>query len=545
METQQNSSNFTPEALLEKIAFLEDVVREKEVVISSQSNKLSERERVIQEREGVISEKQKSIDKLTADLAYQQFMNEQLRRMIFGSKRERFIPAEVPEQLKLEFEPSIVEIEESVSKEREAIRIEYERKKDRKPHPGRIPLPANLPVIETIIEPEEDTAGMTCIGREVTDELDYTPAKLHINRIIRPKYITAEDEQGNQKQVMSRLNRPIPKCIASAALLAMILTEKFLYHLPWYRIQKRMSHMGYTVPSSTFESWIKLVCSHIRPLFVVHRLHVFREQYQQIDESPIKVKDGDKPGALHQGYMWVRHAPLSSAVLFEYYKGRSPEKPLHDLNGFKGFVQTDGYAGYTHLAEQAGITHLSCWAHARRYFDQALSNDKQRASKVLKLIQLLYAIEAVAREKGMSHEQRHALRLDKSLPIIDEIGSYIYNERNKVLPKSPIGKAFEYCANRWISLQNYLNDGMLEIDSNFVENAIRPLAIGRKNYLFAGSHEAAKDIAMIYSFTETCRKKEIDPQKWLTYVINHINDTPATQMKDLLPQYIDKTLLGS
>jgi hypothetical protein len=266
--------------------------------------------------------------------------------------------------------------------------------------------------------------------------------------------------------------------------------------------------------------------------------------YQQIDESPIKVLDRDKPGSTHQGYMWVRYAPLSKSVLYEYFKSRSALVPLRDLQKFKGYIQTDGYSGYTHLSKILGIIHLTCWAHARRYFDKALSNDKQRTSHVLKLIQLLYAIEALAREGNLTPEQRHALRLEKSLPIINEIGSYIYNERSKVLPKSPIGVAFEYCANRWDSLQNYLKDGILEIDSNWIENAIRPLAIGRKNYLFAGNHEAAESIAMFYSFFGTCKKNDIDPQKWLTYVINNINDTKASQLKGLLPQFIDKNLLA-
>jgi hypothetical protein len=263
-----------------------------------------------------------------------------------------------------------------------------------------------------------------------------------------------------------------------------------------------------------------------------------------IDESPIKVQDSDKPGVCHQGYMWVRYAPLSKMVLFEYYKSRETKGPIDDLKTFKGYVQTDGYSGYTHLASLQGITHLSCWAHARRYFEKALSNDEQRASHVLKLIQLLYAIESLARESGMSHEQRYELRLEKSLPIINEIGAYIYQNKNNTTPKSPIGTAFDYCANRWTSLQNYLSNGMLEIDSNLVENSIRPLAIGRKNYLFAGSHEAAKDIAMFYSFFATCTKNDIDPQKWLTYVIKNINDTKNSQVKNLLPQYIDKNLLN-
>jgi len=529
MEGQQLPKDFTTETLAKRVLFLEAALATKDAVIS--------------EKDVVISDKSADLLRLSAELAAEKFKYAQLQRMIFGSKRERFISSTFPEQLKFEFEPKALEIEQAVQAERETIRIEYERKKVKKAHPGRLALPSNLPVVETIVEPIEDTTGMVCIGQEVTDELDYTPAELHVNRTIRPKYISKEDELGNQKQVIAQLNRPINKCIASAALLSMIFTDKFIYHLPYYRIQQRISQMGVTIPTSTFESWAKLGAQHIKPLFAVHRLYVFSETYQQIDESPIKVQDRDKPGSLHQGYMWVRYAPSSKSVLFEYYKGRSPNEPLRDLSKFKGYIQTDGYSGYTHLSETSGIIHLSCWCHSRRYFDKALPNDQRRASKVLKLIQVLYAIEALAREANMTHEQRHELRLEKSLPIINEIGSYIYNERDRVLPKSPIGVAFEYCANRWISLQNYLKDGMLEIDSNLIENSIRPLAIGRKNFLFAGNHEAAENIAMFYSFFGTCKKNEIDPQKWLTYVINNINDTKVTQLKKLLPQFIDKTLL--
>lgn len=530
MEALQNADDLTPNTLAQRVSFLEVTILEKDAVISEQTS--------------TISEKTVAISKLTAELEAEKFKYTQLQRLIFGSKRERFISATIPEQLKLEFEPKSLEIEQAVIAERETIRVAYERKKVKKAHPGRWALPTHLPIVEITIEPKEDTIGMVRIGEQVTKELDYTPAKLHINHIIRPIYIIKEDELGNQKQVIAELNRPINKCIASASLLSMIFTDKFIFHLPYYRIQQRMRQMGVPIPTSTFESWVKLGAEHIKPLYAVHRLYVFNEIYQQIDESPIKVQDRDKPGGTHQGYMWVRYAPLSKSVLFEYYKSRSAHEPLRDLSKFKGYIQTDGYAGYTHLAETLGITHLSCWAHARRYFDKALQNDDQRASKVLKLIQLLYAIEALAREDNLIHEQRHALRLDKSLPIINEIGSYIYNERNKVLPKSPIGVAFEYCANRWIGLQNYLKDGMLEIDSNLIENSIRPLALGRKNYLFAGNHEAAENIAMFYSFFGTCKKNDIDPQKWLTHVINNINDTKSSQLKYLLPQFIDKNLFA-
>lgn len=464
MTGQQFSNDFSPAELIQRVQILESMLEEKEAVIS--------------EKEVIISTTNAELLKLSAELEVEKFKYDQLKRMIYGSKRERFISTDFPEQFKLELEPKALQIEQAVEQERETIRIEYERKKKRKPHPGRLALPSHLPVVETIIEPAEDTSGMIRIGQEVTDELDYTPATLQINRTIRPKYITSEDELGNQKQVIAPLDRPIYKCIASAALLSMIFTDKFVFHLPYYRIQQRISQMGVQLPTSTFESWVKLGSQHLKPLFAVHRMYVFSEIYQQLDESPIKVQDRDKPGVLHQGYMWVRYAPLSRSVLFEYFKGRSPGTPLENLSGFKGYLQTDGYAGYTYLSQTAGITHLSCWVHARRYFDKALANDREKAAHVLKLIQLLYAIEALAREANMNHEQRHALRLEKSLPVINDIGSYIYQNRDKVLPKSPIGVAFEYCANRWISLQNYLKDGMLEIDSNLIENSIRTLAIG-------------------------------------------------------------------
>lgn len=492
-----------------------------------------------------LAEKDSAISEISARNNALKFELDQLRRLIFGSKRERFVSNQDVRQLNLEFEPKAAEVEEEVKAERERIRINYERKKPQKKHEGRLSLPAHLPVVETVMEPEEDTTGMVCIGHEITEELDLTPASLHINRIIRPKYITKEDALGNQKQVIAQLNRPIPKCIASANLLSSIFTDKFVYHLPLFRIIKRINQMGVSLPSSTLESWVKLGSNLIRPLFAVHRLYVFREIYQMIDESPIKVQDKDQKGSCHQGYMWVRFAPLLKAVLFEYYPTRSASKgPIDDLSTFTGFVQTDGYPGYTFLASQQGITHLSCWAHARRYFEKAQDNDQVRATHILKLIQLLYAIEALAREAEMTPEQRYELRLEKSLPIINEIGNYIHEERNKVLPQSPIGKAFDYCVKRWISLQNYLVNGILEIDSNLVENAIRPLALGRKNFLFAGSHDAAKDIAMFYSFFVTCAQHQIDPQKWLTYVINNINDTKSSQIQNLLPQYIDKNLLS-
>ena len=518
-------------------------IAELEAKILILESELLNKDAVIAEQVAAISERDNTIKNLTGDLEYAKFQNEQMRRFIFGSKRERFVPQTHPDQLTFDFWPQVVEIETVVQEEREKMRIEYERETPKKKHPGRMSLPDNLPVREIILEPTQDTTGMICIGQEITEELDYVPAKLYINRFIRNKYITPEDDKAEQKQVIAPLERPLHKCIASTGLLSMIFINKYLYHLPIYRTRQMIHQMGVNVPESTLESWIKQGAALIRPLYAVHRMYLFKEVYQMIDESPIKVQDRDKKGACHQGYMWVRYAPLSKSVLFEYYKSRSTKGPIDDLSSFNGFVQTDGYSGYTFLAQKVGLVHLSCWAHARRYFERALENDRERASHVMRLIQLLYAIESMARDQELSHDQRHALRLEKSLPVINEIGAYLYRHKNNVTPKSPIGKAFEYCKNRWDSLQNYLTNGMLEIDSNMVENAIRPLALGRKNYLFAGSHDAAQDIAMFYSFFGTCKNNDIDPHLWLKYVMNNIQNTPAKDFKELLPQFINKELI--
>jgi transposase len=465
----------------------------------------------------------------------------QLERMLFGSKRERFIPQEHPAQLSLDFDVAEAVIDAQIQEDKQ--RISYERKKVRKPHPGRGILPSHLDVNEIIIAPKEDVSDMVCIGREVTDELGYTPARLFINRYIRYKYMSKEDDQFTQRQVIADLERPMPKCIASPELIANILVDKYVYHIPIYRQLQKFTHVGIHINASTADSWLALVAPHVRPIYPVLKTYVLSSGYLQADESPIKVQDSNKPGATHQGYMWVYRDPLKQAVFFDYHKGRGQEAPQKYLTQYKGYLQTDAYGAYDQFGKNPDIIQLGCWAHARRYFEKALDNDRQRASTVLQMIQLLYIHERHARENLFTPQERHAHRLEKSLPILNQIGTYISQHRMSVLPKSPIAKAFEYCTAIWDRLMNYLKDGNLEIDNNGIENAIRPLALGRKNYLFAGSHDAAQNIAMYYSLFETCKMHSINPYKWITYIINHINQTKTSQLKNLLPQFIDKNLL--
>lgn len=533
------------ETLLKKLEkeniFLGKTLAEKEnevEILTDKNHTLEVKADTLEVKADALEVKAEKLEITVEDLKFQLA---QLKRMLFGTKRERFESNDHPEQLKLEFDIEENELKEAIVAEKE--KISYERNKTKKSHPGREALPSHLPVVEITLEPSEDVSQMTCIGNEITDELEYTPAKLYINRYIRPKYITKENEAGNQKQVIAELDRPMPKCIAGPDLLANIVTSKYVYHLPIYRQLQRFMQEGVHVKSSTMDSWLSLVAKHVRPLFAVHKAYILRANYLQVDESPIKVLDRDKPGATHQGYMWVYHSVMQKSVFFDYNKGRGQTAPLKNLSEFSGFLQTDGYAVYDQFGKKENITHLSCWAHARRYFDKAKDNDLTRTSFILNLIQKLYAIERFIREQESTPDKRKEIRLTESLPILNEIGKYIADNRNKVLPRSPIGKAFEYCTHRWDNLQNFLLDGNLEIDSNLIENAIRPLALGRKNYLFAGSHDAAENIAMYYSFFATCKKHEINPEKWFAFIIRNINDTKTSELKNLLPQFIDKSQL--
>lgn len=472
-----------------------------------------------------------------------QFELEQLRRMIFGSKSERFIAIQNQEQLTIPFDTNPEKLAEIIILETQKITYEREKTNNKK-HVGRLDLPSHLPVNEIILQPLEDVSQMQFIGNEVTDELEYIPSKLIINRYIRGKYITKEDQNQQQEVKIASLDfRPINKCIAGNNLLTQIVIDKYIDHLPIYRQLQRFSREGVTIASSTIESWQSLLAQLLRPLYQVHKHYTINNGYLQVDESPIKVQDKDKIGATHNGFMWVYRAPIPNLVYFEYQKGRAMEFPQNALKEFSGYLQTDGYAGYNQIGQRANVTPLGCWAHASRKFEKALDYNNQQASFVILKIQELYKIEAIAKQEKLSLEEKHQLRLEKSLPILNELGKYIYAQSKMELPKSPLAKAYQYCIDRWDALQNYLKDANLEIDNNNIENTIRPLALGRKNYLFAGSHEAAKNIAMYYSFFGTCKKHDINPQKWMSYVLKNINDTKINNLHLLLPHLIDKDLL--
>jgi hypothetical protein len=258
------------------------------------------------------------------------------------------------------------------------------------------------------------------------------------------------------------------------------------------------------------------------------------------------VQDPQKKGKTHRGMMWVYSDTVKRTCLFDYQPGRAKVHCRDILDDFSGYLQTDGYNVYEDHKARSDVIGLACWAHARRKFHEALGNDENRSLPILKLIRKLYRVEAEAREHALSYDQRHALRLECSAPVLVEIRALLDAAHDAPLvPGTPIFKAVDYALGLWTELKNYLLDGRLEIDNNLTENAIRPLALGRKNYLFAGSHKGAGHIAMYRSFFGTCAMHRIDPYAWMLHVLNAIGDTPPELLHTLLPQHIDRSLLES
>jgi len=455
--------------------------------------------------------------------------NEYLRKAIYGAKSERHLPPEIAEQMKLEL-GEIGQAEEPP--ETETISYDRKKSKKRKPHPGRYALPADLPRKEIIIEPEEDTTGMTRIGEEITEALDYTPPKFFVNRYIRPKYALAGGEGVLTAPMPSR---PIEKGIAEAALLALILCDKYLDHLPLYRQLQRFNRIGLRIADSTIADWVAQVCNLLQPLYAAHRRQVLTQSYLMVDETTFKVLDRLKKGKAHLGYQWVFYSPIKRLVLFEYHSSRKKEHPNMTLENYQGYLQVDGYAGYEQFKKKEGVVMLHCMAHARRKFFEA-GEKHPDVVHALGVFRKLYAIEQKARDEQLNPEQRQAIRLKEAQPIWDEFKSWLIEKALKLPPKSKLNSAIEYTLSRWVELGRYILNGELEIDNNLIENQIRPVALGRKNFLFAGSHTGAQRAALIYSLLGTCKINNINPNLWLTDVLRRIPNHPINAIDGLLPQ---------
>ena len=454
----------------------------------------------------------------------------ELKRMIFGVKSERFI-APVPNQ------PTLFELPEAEVIEKPKEEITYTRNKSKvKNHPLRLELPAHLPRKREVIEPEELPEGAKKIGETITEVLEYTPSNIFVRQIIRPKYVVSQDDEKTQIVTAALPSLPIPKGNAGASLLAHILISKFVDHLPFYRQAQIFKRQQLTISESTIGGWFNASCRLLEPLYETLKNKMLSTDYLMADETPIPVQTRDKPGATHKGYHWVYYDPGNKLVLFDYQKTRGREGPDELLKNFVGFLQTDAYTAYNNLRNRANIIQMACMAHVRRKFEHALNNDPALATEALLMFGKLYEIERDAREQNLSHDDIKALRQEKSLPVLLQMEAWLKEKMNLVLPKSAIGQAIAYTLALWPRLTRYIEQGRFNIDNNLTENSIRPVALGRKNYMFAGSHAAAQHAAIVYSLLATCKINNVEPFEWLSKTLSQISDHPVNQLHKLLPR---------
>jgi transposase len=473
-------------------------------------------------------------DEKIADL---QFRLNNLERALFGKSSERHLPvAQIPNQ------PSLFELEAAIQNS-EPVKTtvnQHNREKalaDKENHNGRNAFPKHIERVEEIIEPEGDLSAYKYIGDEVTEKLDYVPGKIIVKRIVRKKYVKINNQEDRTEIIIGKLpSSPIEKGIPTAMLLAWLIAEKFVYHIPFHRTLQKFSHQGISIKPSTVSGWMRQ-CSRLLLLLYDKLLEkVLAQDYLMVDETPLLVMDKDKEGGTHLGYLWAYYAPLTKMVFFQYQPGRHAAWPKETLNSFKGYMQTDGYVVYKDLhLHNRNIIPMNCMAHARRKFDEAKMHNRETSEQGLNYFHQLYEVERYARENNFTFEQRYNLRLERSVPILSDMETWIKNNCKRFNKKSPTYTALAYTLERWANLKVYLQDGRLEIDNNLVENSIRPCALGKNNFMFAGSHDAAQSIAMMYSFTGTCRMQSKDPLTWLALTLEKLPDAKGKDIENFLP----------
>jgi len=468
------------------------------------------------------------IDKLTHE-------NAVLKRLKFAAQSERFNA----EQRSL--------LEETLDADLQAVAEEIERlaPTDAAPRerqqPKRQPLPANLPRREIRHEPDSTTCACGCqmkrVGEDVAEKLDYQPGVFTVERHIRGKWACAKCEKLVQAPVAPHV---IDKGIPTAGLLAQVLVAKYADHLPLYRQETIFARAGFEIPRSTLAQWVGSAGVQLQPLVDAMRDDLLRHRVLHADETPVAMLS---PGAgkTHRAYLWSYCTPGlqdERLVVFDFAESRAGRHPMEFLGhpgerAWRGTLVCDDYSGYKALFTQ-GVTEAGCLAHARRKFHELWANHKSTlAEQALALFGMLYEVEREVAE--LDAEERRRVRQAKAKPAADALHAWLTAQRQKVPPGSATAKAIDYSLTRWTALTRYLDDGELPADNNWVENQIRPIAIGRNNWLFAGSLRAGKRAAAIMSLVHSAKLNRHDPYAYLKDVMDRLPTQPASRIGELLP----------
>jgi transposase len=481
-----------------------------------------------------------------------------LNSVIFGAKSEKSKQIAKQDQYTLFDEAGLPEPQKPQGES--VIVPAHERKK-----PGRRPIPADLPrkdVIHDLPESEKVCVcgcAMTKIGEEVSEKLDIEPARVLVERHIRYKYACRGCEGvesqaqglGGAVKLAPLPAQLIPQGIVTPGLLAYTLAAKFVDALPFYRQEAQFARLGVDISRATLCNWARLVGKAIEPLIELLRIEIRSGPIIAMDETRVQVLKEPGRANTSQSYMWVMRGgpPEKPAVLFHYAPSRCGKVAKELVGDFRGYLQTDGYLGYESLGEQENICHIGCLAHVRRKFNDVLKAAGKgakpgTAKAVLEYLSEIYRLEAQALAAGLSPVQIADMREAKVGPILGEIEALLDVAALKSPPKSLLGAAVRYARNQWDRILAYLEDGRLRPDNNLTENAIRPFAVGRKNWLFSGSPRGAESSAAIYSLIETAKANGLEPYAYLRALFEHLPSAQTQEArKALLPQHLDRSLL--
>jgi transposase len=480
-----------------------------------------------------------------------------LRQKLYGPKSERM------EVVDPEIQPHLFNEAEATAQERgitEEIQvIQYERKKG-----GRRVLPENLPRIEQVhdIAQEDKVCGCGCmlsrIGEEVTEELDIVPRQCRVIRHIRPKYACRQCEGvESDKRAIQIAPAPVqllPKTIATAGLIASVVVDKYADGLPLYRQAGRFSREGIEISRATLSNWVVRVGELCDPLLQILREDLLAGHLINADETPVQILNEPGRANTTKSYMWVFRggiSPPGSVVIFDYRPTRSADEIVKQyLSGYSGYVQTDGYIGYEALSELS-VTHVGCWAHVRRKFvDVVKAVDKAHKGKrrsgcsadvAVSKIRRLYNIEREAKKRELPDAELIEFRREHALPLLEEFHDWLKARIGSTPPKGLLGRAMNYAMKQWKRLVLYVEDPHVGLDNNAAENAIRPFAVGRKNWLFAGSPAGARASANLYSLVETAKANGLEPYRYLRYIFEKLPYATTPQdYRKLTPLHLDR-----
>ena len=490
------------------------------------------------------------IKELTAQVAW-------LNRQLFGRKSEK-LPIIDPNYPDL-FAGMLPENAQQIADARdEAVEKIVKTKEERRQEKKNRIMMEDLPVLEQVIlTPDNlDKNLYKKIGQEVTRIVEHKPGQLYIKEIIREKWGLKDNTSTAPKGMGGVLIAPMPllpiyKGIAGASLLAEILLQKYEYHMPYYRQIKQYSHLGMKgLTESTVDGWFKQTMELLKPLYEVLKSEVMKAGYVQADETTTPVIRSSSAGLLPEGrknkethkaakeYLWMVRAVMERLVLFHYDQGSRAGAVIESLANrynFKGYLQCDGFAGYeTAFKTNPDVRLVNCMVHIRRHLEQALDENRPMAEHGLKEIQHLYKIEHMCDDAQMSFDERKAKRQELSKPIMEAMKLWMETEGLKYSESSLIGKAITYAYTRWDNMMRYLEDGRLLLDNNLAENEIRPITLGRKNYLFCGNHEAAQNMAVVCSLLATCRNHDVNPRDYLNDVISQMPYHTKASYEELL-----------